>query len=772
MRLLIKRCSLLLLLVVALSFATFEAGASNVWNGETVAPSKMISVEGVYYYQLTKPEELAYIAENGGEWLNYNYVLANDIVLNNEALTTDKDGNLTVDTDLLKEWKPINNFNGIFNGNGFTISGVYVDGDEEVGFFGDLEGDVYNLNIKNSYIKGTYYVGGICGRHDKTGAVLVGCSFEGTVKGKGCVGGIIGENDCTNIIDCINYGNVYGTEDYVCGVVGYFSAYGIDGCINYGDVISQGDYVAGIAGSSDIYGISECRNYGDITGNNYVGGICGRITDASIGTCINSGVISGNNYVGGICGSTEYGHVESWYSYLSDSFNSGKVSGNSYVGGISGYLNYSEISHCYNLGEIIGNSLTGGVIGKSESIWGKGAVVNCYYAKDKDVNSGINGLGNAEDEQFKTTAKEKSFFCVNADGTLNNLTYEHPDLDKNIICDICGRSINDIEVGLTKLIRKEEYPWDVYLGFTAVQSGLYTLTVDSERDFWLKVYNEDKSQQLHSAYGEISYEIEVGERVYWFVDGEPIDESGVNVLLSYHTHSYTSEVTRKPTCERDGVKTFVCSCGSKYTEIIPSTGEHNWEYSYTDDNGCYSDSYKYYYCDGCDEYKYETIPASGHSMGSWYVYRNATCTQNGEKRQECDNCSYYNSEIIPSTGKHSLRVIDTIAATCGANGAKYSVCTVCKEAVVERINATGNHKTETTVNRATDTYSGSIVKTCTVCNKKISTTVINQIASVTLSAAKYAYDGKVKTPTVTVKDSSGKTLKKDTDYTVTHASGR
>ena len=41
-----------------------------------------------------------------------------------------------------------------------------------------------------------------------------------------------------------------------------------------------------------------------------------------------------------------------------------------------------------------------------------------------------------------------------------------------------------------------------------------------------------------------------------------------------------------------------------------------------------------------------------------------------------------------------------------------------------------------------------------------------------LSATSYAYNGKIKTPSVTVKDSNGKTLKKDTDYTVKYAKGR
>lgn len=44
--------------------------------------------------------------------------------------------------------------------------------------------------------------------------------------------------------------------------------------------------------------------------------------------------------------------------------------------------------------------------------------------------------------------------------------------------------------------------------------------------------------------------------------------------------------------------------------------------------------------------------------------------------------------------------------------------------------------------------------------------------SATLSKTSYTYDGKVKTPSVTVKNGNGKTLKKNTDYTVTYPKGR
>ena len=82
------------------------------------------------------------------------------------------------------------------------------------------------------------------------------------------------------------------------------------------------------------------------------------------------------------------------------------------------------------------------------------------------------------------------------------------------------------------------------------------------------------------------------------------------------------------------------------------------------------------------------------------------------------------------------------------------------------------HDLVKTVTKATVSKDGKIVKTCTVCGKTVSTTVIPKISSIKLSATSYVYNGKVKTPSVIVKDRTGKTLVKNTDYTVSYASGR
>lgn len=41
-----------------------------------------------------------------------------------------------------------------------------------------------------------------------------------------------------------------------------------------------------------------------------------------------------------------------------------------------------------------------------------------------------------------------------------------------------------------------------------------------------------------------------------------------------HTHSYSSAITKQPTCTQTGVKTYTCSCGASYTESVNAKGHH------------------------------------------------------------------------------------------------------------------------------------------------------------------------------------------------------
>ena len=79
--------------------------------------------------------------------------------------------------------------------------------------------------------------------------------------------------------------------------------------------------------------------------------------------------------------------------------------------------------------------------------------------------------------------------------------------------------------------------------------------------------------------------------------------------------------------------------------------------------------------------------------------------------------------------------------------------------------------TSTIVKKATTSANGSITRKCATCEEVISTTTIYYPKTVTLSATSYTYDGKVKTPAVTVKGSDGKVISSG-NYSVAYASGR
>jgi len=82
------------------------------------------------------------------------------------------------------------------------------------------------------------------------------------------------------------------------------------------------------------------------------------------------------------------------------------------------------------------------------------------------------------------------------------------------------------------------------------------------------------------------------------------------------------------------------------------------------------------------------------------------------------------------------------------------------------------HSYVTKYKKATTANNGKIYKECKICGYVASkSTVIKKINSVKLSGTAYTYNGNIKKPTVTVKNSDGKTISSKY-YTVTYASGR
>lgn len=231
-------------------------------------------------------------------------------------------------------------FDGTFEGNGHTISGLEFTGESYVtALFRYVEenGVIDGLNVKGniSALDEQECVGGIVGSNYGT---IKNCSFEGTVNGKKTIGGIAAFNKSTGIIKkCEVKGRITGSY-YTGGITGINHGV-ITICTNNAGINDDSAWVeAEDENSSNIIGNITDSDNTSIRSGIDTGGISG-FSDGIIASCNNKGQVGyehvGYN-IGGIVG-RQSGTVLS-------SVNEGKVYGRKDIGGIVGQMEpYIEV---------------------------------------------------------------------------------------------------------------------------------------------------------------------------------------------------------------------------------------------------------------------------------------------------------------------------------------------------------------------------------------------------------------------------------------------
>lgn len=155
----------------------------------------------------------------------------------------------------------------------------------------------------------------------------------------------------------------------------------------------------------------------------------------------------------------------------------------------------------------------------------------------------------------------------------------------------------------------------------------------------------------------------------------------------------------------------------------------------------------------------------------YYEAQEATCANVGwEAYEACAKCgysTYKEKEKLEHTWENDYTVDEN--ATCTEDGSKSIHCSKCDAKTnVTTIEALGHEYKVITV-PATLSVNGSITEKCDSCGEATSETIY-KISSVSLSTTAYTYDGKTKTPSVTVKDSNNKNLVAGKDYDITYSS--
>ena len=331
-------------------------------------------------------------------------------------------------------WLPIPEFCGKFNGNGHTISNLWINRKGNfIGLFGICNNaDIRNLKLENADIIGSLETGGIIGYCRNTN--ITSCVFKGKITGARNIGGICGliNNYYSNmtISDCHSHCQISSNlrNDLPCEEVGGIcgsiyisegnSTITISGCYSHIN-INNGGRIGGICGRVYIedncsLAIYDCHSYNHIKGFE-IGGICGPISGdceyITISGCYSHNHIQIDRYVGnfgGICCFISCDSEKESNISISNSYSDGEFIGENNgpnldpkIGGIVGYADNTNIYKCYsNYSTIINKGLIGGIFGGGTDRYGED-VLDVKIQNNVSINRKMVSLYHDENTMYR-----------------------------------------------------------------------------------------------------------------------------------------------------------------------------------------------------------------------------------------------------------------------------------------------------------------------------------------------------------------------------------
>ena len=550
--------SLILALFLVVAIIPNAAYALSEWDGRTSEP----------FAEGSGTEEDPFVISNAAQLYYLSLITSSK---NNS--TMDKYYKLTTCIDLKNiSFPAINYFYGVFDGNGHTIFGLNISGDEndKVAFIRSA----YDATIKNLTVSGTIsggeYAAGIVAYAEHTN--IFKCTNQCVINSEGsCVGGICGgitsiadhqhKYAKSEIVSCANTENVSGGGT-VGGIVGYVYASG-------GLFYSQSG-----SGQTHYYGsvtVSECANAGSVCSTNIACGIAGHFScskdDESslyIRNCYNIGTVIGGN--------KSYGLV--YYNANNK---------------------YFEIKNCYNVG----------VAETSDSAPGNTRNVYCLDGVNPNANNPVGTIGNSR-EKMTVAAGYSGFDFLNIWSWDSAGVFDFPILaNLGVINESC-----------------REHQWDE--GYIVKEPSCIAL---GEIHYRCKVCGTERGITL--PYTEHLWTERIIQKETCVSDGAKecmCDVCGKTEIITITAigHNYLSTIT-KPGCTEIGYTTYTCShCGDSYKSDYVSALGHNYKVEETAPT-CTEKGYTTYTCLCGESYVADEVEALDHD------YVDGACTRCSEK---------------------------------------------------------------------------------------------------------------------------------------------
>ena len=324
-------------------------------------------------------------------------------------------------------WEPIAGNSGVYfdatlNGNGHSISGLYVNRPES--FYASLVGNIGTSGLVEEIgvidIDIHARVGG--GLADENEGTITSGYSTGKLTARLYAGGLVNSNR--------NGGNISNSYSTV-HVSGGRSAGGLAGRNVSGSTITSSYATGNVSGTSAVGGLVGVQagatvSYSYATGNVTYSGLEGLEAGSRYGfgglVGENWGTIVGSYATGSVGGIDGVGGLAGWNyggrngdAHIIASYAAGSVSGESYVGGLAGYMVSQEggtawISASYAVGIVSGGENVGGLVGIVRRGDGRedlpgGIILSSYW--DTETSGTTTGIAEGGTTGFegKTTAE-------------------------------------------------------------------------------------------------------------------------------------------------------------------------------------------------------------------------------------------------------------------------------------------------------------------------------------------------------------------------------
>lgn len=372
----------------------------NVWDGTIAENYRTGDGSKENPYIIANGEELAYFASQL-QTTNYEgkyFKLSNNIVLNEGIFSYNKTEGIkytkdniesNLENSLINEFQHLNKFKGTFDGDYYTIFGLYIDealDDGQNALFTNLEGNVKNLYIENSIIYGGKITAGVASKTNE--ATLSNILYDGYV---------ISDEEISNAVVLKNLEDVtLNIQDAELSDNLYINDLGvIPGLIT--EVVLSGNYVTD---NSD--GILKINGQ-DISAGDFEISLGSEILTTIPLNYQSSLESSSNISLTNLKYQVKYNYSNAAgiisiaeNTTLTNIINKANVSGGMYASGIINFVNgTTKLKNVYNTGKINSTNISSGLISGINQNKQDTTIINCYNAGV--LNSNNNSMiGNIE----------------------------------------------------------------------------------------------------------------------------------------------------------------------------------------------------------------------------------------------------------------------------------------------------------------------------------------------------------------------------------------